>query len=77
MESQFSRLAREEVATFEQQNPLAGRGQGVGEGAASSSGSDDDDVVVVGHGSLLGMVGWLGPGSTVRRPPGQVIVQMG
>ncbi len=47
------RLPREEVAPFQQQDPFARGGQGVGQGAAPGSGSNDDDVVVLGHRSLL------------------------
>ena len=46
-------LARQEVAPFEQQDPLAGRREGVGQGAPTGPGPDDDDVVVVGHRALL------------------------
>src|SRR5215207_5490307 len=37
------------AAPLEQQDPLAGSGEGVGEGAAASAGTDHDDVVMLGH----------------------------
>ena len=46
-------LSGQEVAPFEQQDPLARRGQRVGQGAAPGTGPDDDHVVVVRHRSLL------------------------
>ena len=47
------RLPRQEVAPLQQQDPLAGRGKRVGEGAASGPRPDDDDVVAIGHHPLL------------------------
>ena len=42
-------LARHEAAALQQQHPLPGGGERVGQGAAAGSRADDDDVVVVGH----------------------------
>ena len=41
------RLARQEVAAFEDQDALAGRGQAIGERAAAGAAADDDDIVLV------------------------------
>ena len=42
-------LAGQEAAPLEQQDPLARRGQGVGQRPPARTCSDDDDVVVLGH----------------------------
>ena len=42
-------LALQEVAALKQQDPLAGRGQGVRERAPAGAAADDDDVIVVSH----------------------------
>ena len=42
-------LPRQVVAPLQQQDLLAGRGEGVGQRAAAGAAADDDDVVVVGH----------------------------
>src|SRR5262249_57389046 len=45
-------LAPDEVASFQQENALAGGRQGMGQRPASGTGPDDDDVEAV-HGSNL------------------------
>ncbi len=45
-------LAGEEVATLQDQDSLAGWGDGVGERTAAGPGPDDDDVVLVCHDTL-------------------------
>ena len=52
------RLPREEVAAFEQQDPLPRPGEGVGERPSAGPRPDDDDVVVLGHRSLLDWLDW-------------------
>jgi hypothetical protein len=47
------RLAGQEVAAFQQQDPLARGGQGVRQRAAARAGPDDDHVIVLGHGSTI------------------------
>jgi hypothetical protein len=42
-------FARQVATAFEQQDPLAGRGEPVRERAAAGAGADDDDVVMVAH----------------------------
>ena len=69
------RLARQEVAPLQQQDPLAGRGKGVGEGAASGPCPDDDDVVVIGHHALLDLPADVFDGTEIAAAC--VIVQMG
>ena len=42
---------------FEQQNPLSGRDQRVGQGAAAGAGAHDDHVIVLSHLPILGAPG--------------------
>ncbi len=46
-------LAGQEIAPFEQQDPLAGRGQRVGQRAAAGAGAHDDHVIVLSHIPIL------------------------
>ena len=46
-------LAADVVAALEQQDPLAGRGEVIGERAAARAGADDDHVVVRHAGALI------------------------
>ncbi len=46
-------LAGQEVTPFEQQDPLAGRGQRAGQRAAARAGAYDDHVIVLSHVPIL------------------------
>ena len=48
-----AQFAGKEVAPLEQQDPLPGLRQHVGQRTAAGPGADDDDVVVIGHPSIM------------------------
>ena len=68
-------LSRQKVAPLEEQDPLPGWRQGVGQGSAPGTGPDDDHVVVVSHGSLLRSQEMVyRPGLECMRPPSAKMV---